>query len=143
MLYLDTSVWVPLFIAEPESAAIRAWFDQVKRQALVISDWTLTEFASAMGIKVRNKQLKAEQARKAVSLMNDLATESLQIITPQRSDHARAIALLGQHALGLRAGDALHVAIAQNRDTECFYTLDRRLLDAAQQLKIKAASPIE
>lgn len=98
-----------------------------------------------MGIKVRSKHLKAEQSRKALGLMNALALalDSLQVITPQRSDHAQAIVLLGQHALGLRAGDALHLAIAQNRGAQGFYTLDRRLLDAARQLKIKAASPVD
>jgi predicted nucleic acid-binding protein len=53
MLYLDTSVLVPLFVAEPDSAAERDWFDDQLAQTLAISDWSITEFASAMGIKVR------------------------------------------------------------------------------------------
>lgn len=70
-------------------------------------------------------------------------TPVFQIISLQRSDHARAIALMDQHALGLRAGDVLHVAIAQNREMECLNTLDHHLLDAARKFKIKAVNPIE
>lgn len=142
MLYLDTSVLVPLFVPEPESGSVRAWFDKQAGETLAISDWTLAEFASAMGIKVRDKGLKAEQAYKACALMEKLAADSLKVFTPTRSDYARATGHLGHHALGLRAGDALHLAIANNEDARCLYTLDRRLINAARKLKLKAASPI-
>jgi uncharacterized protein len=142
MLYLDTSVLVPLFVPETESGSMRAWFDAQAGETLAISDWTLTEFASAMGIKVRDKGLKADQAHKACALMQNLAADSLKVFTPTRSDYGRAAEHLEHHALGLRAGDALHLAIAQNEGAEYLYTLDRRLIEAARKLKFKAASPI-
>lgn len=142
MLYVDTSVLVPLFVPEPESDLVRAWFGARTGEALAISDWTLTEFASAMGIKVRDKGLKAEQAKRANALMEKLATDSLRVFTPTRSDYGKAAEYLGHHALGLRAGDALQLAIAQNEGVDCLYTLDRRLIKAARKLKFKAASPI-
>jgi predicted nucleic acid-binding protein len=143
MLYLDTSVLVSLFLPDPESELVRAWFNDRSEDTLAISDWTMTEFASAMGIKVRDKGLKPDQARKASSLMQGLATDSLEVFTPTRSDYRKAAEHLERHALGLRAGDALHLAIAQNKVAECLYTLDRRLIDAARKLQVKAASPIE
>lgn len=142
MLYLDTSVLVPLFVPEPESPAVRAWFDTKAAETLAISDWTLTEFASAMGIKVRDKGLKPDQARKACALMQQLATGSLRVLTPTRHDYSRAAEHLGHHALGLRAGDALHLAVAENEGAACLYTLDRRLLAAGRKLGIKTASPV-
>lgn len=142
MLYLDTSVLVPLFVPEPESAVIRAWFDAHADATFAISDWTITEFSSAMGIKVRSKGLKPEQARKARSLMNKLATESLRVFPPTRSDYERAAKLLDHYLLGLRAGDALHLAVAQNEDVDCLYSLDRRLVEAGRQLKLRTMSPI-
>ena len=142
MRYLDTSVWVPLFVPEPESAALRAWFDANAGETLTISDWTLTEFASAMGIKVRDKGLKPDQARSACTLMDKLAADSLKVVTPTRSDYSKAAEHLGHHALGLRAGDALHLAVAQNQGADCLYTLDRRLIEAGRKLKFKTASPI-
>lgn len=142
MLYLDTSVLVPLFVPEPESDRVRAWFGARAGQTLAIGDWTLTEFASAMGMKVRDKGLRADQAKRAGALMEKLAVDSLRVFTPTRSDYGKAAEHLGHHALGLRAGDALHLAIAQNQDAECLYTLDRRLIKAARKLDLKAASPV-
>jgi uncharacterized protein len=146
MLYLDTSVLVPLFVPEPLSEPVRAWFDaQAARSAsatLSISAWTLTEFASAMGIKVREKGLNAAQAQAACKLLQQLSSESFRVFTPTRSAFERAAEYLAQHALGLRAGDALHLAIAQSENTDCFYTLDRRLIAAARRLKFRVESPI-
>jgi uncharacterized protein len=142
MLYLDTSVLVPLFIPEPESAAVREWFHAHADDSLAISDWTLTEFASAMGIKVRDKGLKVHQAEQASALMDDLARDSLKVLTPTRADYRTASSQLGHHALGLRAGDALHLAIAHNQGAERLYTLDRRLIAAARKIKLRVASPI-
>lgn len=142
MLYLDTSVLVPLFVPEPESAAVREWFDAHADDILAISDWTLTEFAGAMGIKVRDKGLKAHQAGQACALMDDLAQNSLKVLTPTRADCRTASSQLSHHALGLRADDALHLAIARNHGAERLYTLDRRLIAAARKLKLRVASPI-
>lgn len=142
MLYLDTSVLVPLFVPEPDSAAVRAWFESHSSKNLAISDWTLAEFASAMGIKVREKGLRPEQARTASALLKELADNSLKVFTPTRDDYSQAAEYLSQHALGLRAGDALHLAVAQGQRAAYLYTLDRRLIDAARKLEIKAASPV-
>ena len=146
MLYLDTSVLVPLFVPEPLSEPMRAWFEvQASTTAgatLAISAWTLTEFASAMGINVRDKGLLPEQAKTACVLMQKLQLDSLRMFTPTRSAFERAAEYLAQHALGLRAGDALHLAIAQNENVDCFYTLDRRLIEAARKLKLRVESPI-
>ncbi len=146
MFYLDTSVLVPLFVPEPQSAPIRAWFDaQAAKTAgvkLAISAWTLTEFASAMGIKVRDKGLKPAQAQTACALMQKLSADSLCVFTPTRSAFDRAAEYLAQHALGLRAGDALHLAIAQHENLACLYTLDRRLIEAARRLNLSVKSPI-
>ncbi|HUP92983.1 MAG TPA: type II toxin-antitoxin system VapC family toxin [Solimonas sp.] len=142
MLYLDTSVLVPLFVPEPESAALRGWLESNAAASLAISDWTLTEFASAMGIKVRTKALKPEQARKACELMDRLAADSFRVFTPTRSDFGKAAEYLGHHSLGLRAGDALHLAVAQNEGAERFYTVDRRLIEAGRRLKVAIASPV-
>lgn len=142
MLYLDTSVLVPLFVPEPESDSVRAWFAAQGLEALAISDWTLTEFASAMGIKVRDKGLKANQAKRACSLMEKLAEESFKVFTPTRMDFRKAAEQLRDHAVGLRAGDALHLAIAQNQCVDCLYTMDRRLIKASHKLQCKAATPI-
>jgi uncharacterized protein len=142
MLYLDTSVLVPLFVPEPTTAAVRRWLDNLAGKVLVVSDWTLTEFASALGIKVRERRLRSEQARQACVLMNGLAAESLQVVTPGRPEYERASQLLLNYRLGLRAGDALHLAISESARAEAVYSLDQRFIAAGRKLNFKTASPI-
>ena len=38
----------------------------------------------------------------------------------------------------LRAGDALHLAIATNRSAEALYSLDRKLIEAGRRLGVPA-----
>ncbi len=142
MLYLDTCLLVALFIPEPDSVAVRIWFDTQVDQTLAISDWTLTEFASAMGIKVRSKSLKPDFARRAGGLMQSLAADSLQVFTPARADYAAASEYLGRHVLGLRAGDALHLAIARNQGADGLCTLDRGFIKAGRRLGFRLTCPI-
>ena len=52
MIYLDTSAAVPLFVREPASAAVDAWFETCS-DPLLSSDWIVTEFASALSLKER------------------------------------------------------------------------------------------
>ena len=141
---MNTVSVVPLFVLEPLSKPVRAWFEvqATASAAPAISAWTLTEFDSAMGIKVRDKGLEPEQAQTACVLMRQLQLDSLRVFTPTRSAFERAAEYLAQHALGLRAGAALHLAIAQNENVDCFYTLDRRLIEAARKLKLRVESPI-
>lgn len=142
MQYVDTSVLVSLFVPEPDSATVRAWFDARPTASFIISDWTLVEFASAMGLKVRRGALRRAQASTACSLMNRLAEDSFRIVTPTRDDYRRAAGYLARHELGLRAGDALHAAIAQGEGALELITLDRRLVAAGRRLKLRVTSPV-
>jgi uncharacterized protein len=142
MLYLDTSVLVPLFLPEPESDRMQRWIERQAVELLCISEWTLTEFASALGLKVRTKHLQADQARNAQKLFERLAAQSFHVHVPTRADYVQATVFLGEHALGLRAGDALHLAIAYNEAAEAMYSLDRLFVAAGRKLKIKTERPI-
>ncbi len=53
----------------------------------------------------------------------------------------RASDLMLRFDLGLKAGDALHVAIAQNAGATSFVTLDKRLAAAAVQLGLAVEQP--
>jgi len=142
MVYLDTSVLVPLFLPEPESERIQRWIERQSGELLSISEWTLTEFASALGLKVRTKYLQLDQAREAQRVFEKLAAESLHVHVPTRADYVRATAFLGEYGLGLRAGDALHLAIAYNEAAKAVYSLDRLFVSAGRKLKIKTSRPI-
>ncbi len=142
MHYIDTSILVSLYVPEPDSAAVRAWFETQSTETFAMSDWTLVEFASAMGLKVRAGTLRTAQAHAACSLTNQLAKDSFRIITPTRDDYARAAGYLARHALGLRAGDALHATIAKSEAPMSLITLDRSLIAAGRRLKLRIASPV-
>lgn len=143
MLYLDTNVIVPLVVPELTSKAIRSWFEGVADRPLTTSAWTLTECASAMGIKVRERRLSPTEAEAALRLVEEIAERSLTVVVPSHADFALAGRYLRRYALGLRAGDALHVAVAANAGAETVYSLDRRMIAACQKLKLRAQSPLQ
>ena len=58
MVYVDTSVLVPLFLNEPHSAAASDWYAREKSE-LVAAAWCVPEFASSLGIKQRTGAIDA------------------------------------------------------------------------------------
>lgn len=55
MVYVDTSVLVPLFVNEAQSAAAAAWYSSEKA-ALVAAGWCIPEFASALGHQAAHRR---------------------------------------------------------------------------------------
>jgi predicted nucleic acid-binding protein len=136
MDYLDTSVLIALLLPEPDSTAVRNWLARNEGVELGTSDWAVVEFASAMGIKVRQKALKLREAEAARRMLETLLAESLRIEVPSRAAFAKAAELVAQFRQGLRGGDALHLATALEAGADRFITLDRKLISAARRLKV-------
>ena len=59
---------------------------------------------------------------------------SFAVVSISGADFDLAGDLLLRFDLGLRAGDALHLAVARNAGAAAIVTLDRRVADAARQL---------
>ncbi|MBM3554196.1 MAG: type II toxin-antitoxin system VapC family toxin [Alphaproteobacteria bacterium] len=144
MPYLDTSVLVPLVVPEPASTALEDWFDREMRDGrdFVISDWCLTEFASALGMKQRERRLSRVDGERAAALMKTIAKDVFRIVLPNRADYSLATDYLGRVSLGLRAGDALHLAIAARAEAGPIVSLDRKMLRAARALGHATVHPM-
>ena len=138
MIYLDTSILLPLFRQEAVSERIGNALAARPRGSLAISHWTRVEFASVIAREVRIKALGEASARKLIDEFDSLADESFHMLIPTIADFALARDFVADFATRLRGPDALHLAIARNNFIEEVLTLDNGLLTAAKRLKIKA-----
>ena len=139
MIYVDTSALVPAFIREPKSDAVLAWLE-TSGQRLVVSEWSITEFSSAAAIKVRTGEIAPALAKRARARFLDFAERHCSIAVPQRAEFRRAAELAGDVSLKLRAGDALHLAIAEASKAEGILCLDETMAAGAKTMGLNAVS---
>jgi predicted nucleic acid-binding protein len=136
MVYLDTSVTVPLFVAEPSSDQVDRWFAACD-VPVVSSDWIITEFASALSLKERSGTLAAKDAKAAWRSFESFVQSGLRLIPVSRHTFAAAAKMTREPAHGLRAGDALHLAAALEMGAQTVATLDAVMTANAKRLKMK------
>jgi predicted nucleic acid-binding protein len=138
MIYVDTSVLVALLTKEPATAAVTTWF-VAATAPLVSADWCAVEFASAIAIKQRVGQLRPAYAKAAHSAFKDLTTGGLRLLPVSREAFHRAAELCRPYRGGLRAGDALHLAVAMEAGAKILASLDKRMNAEALQLGLPLA----
>lgn len=136
MVYVDTSALVALLVNEPHSAAVGRWYAGSSDE-LGSAAWCVTEFASALGIKQRTRQMDAAQAQQAWERFERLAAHDLRLLPVELADFHRAAVMTLDAAQSLRAGDALHLACAERSGAKFVATLDDVMARNAQRLKIK------
>ena len=139
MVYVDTSALVPAFIREPKSEAVLAWLE-TSGQRLVVSEWSITEFSSAAAIKARTGEIAPALAKQARTRFLDFAESHCSIAVPQRAEFRRAAELAGDVSLKLRAGDALHLAIAEASKAEAILCLDESMAASAKAMGLNVLS---
>ena len=132
MLYVDTSVIVALLTVEPKTPAVTAWYAAL-RDAPICADWLLTEFSSALSIKLRAGQLTKTHARRVRKEFDLLAAGGLRLAPVSRAAFSQAAEMLKQHQHGLRAGDSLHLAVALELGVSQMATLDGTLAKNARR----------
>lgn len=135
MLYLDASVVVTALANEAATDRTLAWLRGLPAGEIFISDWVTTEVSSALSIKVRTGQIDLMARPRILQEFNRMAQETFGIVEIRAPHFHNAARFADQHTLSLRAGDALHLAIASDHGlTLC--TLDRRLAEAGPALGI-------
>lgn len=134
MRYVDTSVLLAFLLPEPGSNAAEA-FMMSEGAPLAISSWSEAELLSALGIKLRMGQIREEDAHRTIDAYTQLLAPALRRLAIHDADHRDAILLLDGWKTALRAGDALHLAIA-NAHKATVFTFDKGMAKAALSLGI-------
>lgn len=125
-IYIDTSIVVSFFIQDDHAAAARRWGRTNPR--VTISDWTATEFSSALSHHVRLGSLSDQERKAAERAFDRWAMRGLVLeVGRERFQDAR---ILMQGHRRLRAPDALHLAIARHEGLP-LATLDDDMRDVA------------
>jgi hypothetical protein len=135
--YIDTSVWVAALCREPFTARAQAWLEKQAAGALHVSGWVQAEFASALSMKQRVGHLSAAQAAEVMTLFSASVEQACRRVSIEEADFALAARLVADPSSGLRAGDALHLAMAA-RQGLVLVTLDSTLAQAAVRFGVQA-----
>jgi hypothetical protein len=138
MIYLDTSVVLALLTPEERSPEALQWFAHC-RQHLISSDWLIPETHSALGIKQRHHGLAEPLRQHAAAHFERLLVGGIELRSLNRDRYRQAGELLQDLSLGLRAGDALHLAVALHGRCTHLASFDARMLQAAAALGLAPA----
>jgi len=142
VLYFDTSLLVPLILPEATSSKITAFFRTLAADAFTVSHWTLVEFSSLIAREVRMGRLDGAAAMRADARFGEMVEASFTILLPTAGDFTLARQYLRNPETGLRAGDALHLAVAANHHAAAIYSLDKILLRAGTVLRLPVSMGI-
>lgn len=126
--YVDTSAFVKLIVEEPESAAMRAWWDD-HHPRVFSSDLLRTETVRATRRVSTEAEVAAHQALETIDLLSFGVDTYGQAGTIEPRE--------------LRTLDALHLvaAVAAGDDLEGVVTYDDRLAGACRARSIAIAAP--
>ncbi len=140
-VYVDTSALVALVTAELRTAALKTWLRGHVGQTLVSADWCVPEVASALSIKVRSGQLDAAIADEAWNEFGAACDGLLDLMPVVPADFSFAAQMCRGVPSGLRAGDALHLAVALRTECDSMLGFDLDLNRNAQASGLAVISP--
>lgn len=135
MIHLDASALVSLFMADRHTAAIRHLF-HAERPTVGISDFACAEFASAVARRVRMARITVAQGGRLLSVHDGWVAANAEPIEVEPADIRVASTSVRRFETGLRAPDALHIAICHRLELPLL-TFDERQAAAAQQLGVR------
>ncbi|MEO7243478.1 MAG: type II toxin-antitoxin system VapC family toxin [Variovorax sp.] len=139
MVYADSSCLVAMLVVEPRTDAVIEWLARHSKQPLCTADWCVSEVASALAIKVRTKQLTQPLADAAWESFEAACDGLLRLVNVESSDFMLAARLCRVGESGLRAGDALHLAVACRMKCRAMWSLDQKLNLNARANGLKVA----
>jgi predicted nucleic acid-binding protein len=142
MRYFDTSFVTPLIRRETTSTFVERFVAKLPSGQLAISRWTEVEVASLLARDVRMGVINAGGAREADELFGDIVRRSFVVLSPDGRDYELARRYLHTYESGLRAGDALHLAIAANLRADAILSFDKTMIRAGELLGLPMSGGI-
>lgn len=138
--YIDTSVWCAFCFNEQEVPGAKDWLAHAGLDESATAVWTRTEFASAAAAKLRSSAPSNKRGKTAVNQAIKTfegavsMTHQIEVI---HDDFLYAAELCNTSTTGLRAGDALHLAVALRADCKFLASLDKVMNESALQLGLE------
>ncbi|HEX8555089.1 MAG TPA: type II toxin-antitoxin system VapC family toxin [Sphingomonas sp.] len=134
MIYCDTSLLVSFLTTEVHTDVARLWLLQRQFASLCISDWVITEVASALAQKRRQGAIVGDQRYDTLEAWSALKAK-MSVLPVSHGRFSEAAGLVDSPRRGLRAADALHLAIILDQGC-ALATFDRDMADAARALGV-------
>jgi predicted nucleic acid-binding protein len=118
-----------------EDTTLRAntWLVQQEAGSLAISGWLETELGAALSRKIRTGRLDANERDAALHRFNNDMLPGLAMLDISRKHFRLAVEITRRQDLGVRSGDALHLAVAANNRLT-LVTFDKLLAAGATAL---------
>jgi uncharacterized protein len=130
MIYCDTSFVVAALTPEARTTDVQNWMEGLDEGALCVSAWTVTEFSAAISAKARIGAISAELKASALTRWRGMLDDGLSMAKLPEEAFELAARFCEMRDTALRAGDALHLAIASIGGHR-LATLDIRMAEAA------------
>lgn len=115
-----------------KTQSVTHWYAELSNTPIG-SDWLLTEFSSALSIKRHTGQISEAHVKRMRKEFALLAEGGLRIAPVSRGAFGNAAEMVKRHDHGLRAGDALHLAVALELGASHMATLDGLLAANAKR----------
>lgn len=135
--YLDANILIAALVEERFTVEARAFLGR-DRGGFITSNFALAECVSALGRLARMQSLSRSEVRSALSLLDAWVPTKTSVVEVGRADISAANATLRDFDLGLRAPDAINIAIAERNVAE-LATFDERMAKAARKLGVRVA----
>ncbi len=133
--YLDASVIVPLFLADPFTGRAEALL-RTPDLTLIVADWAVLEVSNVVSRRVRIQALTEQDAMRVLADFDVWRSRAAADSETTRTDVTAAIQFVRRFDLVLRGPDAIHIAIAHRLGAHLF-TFDERMATAAAALGLQ------
>ena len=137
-MYLDSAYIAKYYVNEPDSRPVRRLISTAGE--LISSAWAVAEVVCAIHRHRREGALNQQEFRRTLDTFMDHVKAGIWTMRPVNDPILRRMAVMmdGLPAtVFIRAGDAIHLATAQDSGEQEIWTNDRHLLAAASYVGIR------